>query len=215
MKLKFNIKAGIRHFLLFMTLCCALLLPSACDAYSYGEVGGADMTFDGSLPAVFPGVWYSSYAGRKTDGYTIGLVGDLPLGGADLSVKSGYNIQPSDYYVYYDDLSNGVWGFSYMGVVRHVNMFSALSGAIIIEYCDGRYPFWTDLSATPFFGIYYRIIDYNSIQMANPVDLAALAAGLPYAVETSTLARAIARFTAANDGEYISWGVVLPQIRER
>ena len=206
---------SVKPLLLFTALCCALLPPAACDSYSYGEVGGADMSFDGELPPLLAGVWYSRYGERKTDGYTIGLVGDLPLSGADLSVKSGYNIQPSDYYVYYDDLSQGVWGFSYMGIVRHVNMFSALSGAIIIEYCDGRYPFWTDLSATPFFGIYFRIIDYNTVQMANPVDLAALAENRPYAVETATLAQARARFTAANDGEFISWGVALPQIRER
>jgi hypothetical protein len=197
-------------FALFLT---AVLC--GCDLYTYGEVGGADAVFDGEMPPVFLGAWSSHYGERKTDGYTIGWVDDLPGYDAGLSVQSGYVIKPSDYYVYYDDLSNGAWGFAYMGIVRHVNTFSAKSGAIIIEYCDGRYPFWTDLSATPFIGIYYRIIDYNTIQMANPVDLAALAQNRPYAVETSTLSEAVAKFTAANDGEYVFWGGALPQVRER
>lgn len=203
-----------RCLLRAVLLGCALLLPSACEMYSYGKVGGADMIFEGALPPVFSGVWYSRYGDRKTDGYTFGRVEDLPLSGADLSVSSGYNVKPSDYYVYYDDLSQGVWGFGYMGIVRRTNIFNAGSGAIIIEYCDGRYPWWTDLSATPFFGIYYRIIDNNTIQMANPVDLAALSQNRPYAVETATLSEAVAKFTVANSAEFISWGVVLPQERE-
>jgi hypothetical protein len=199
----------------FLGLFCALLLPSACELYSYGKVGGADMVFEGALPPVLPGVWYSRYGDRKTDGYTIGRVEDLPRSGADLCVSSGYTIKPSDYYVYYDDLSQGVWGFSYLGIGRRVNLFNAKAGAVIIEYCDGNYPWWTDLSATPFFGVYYRIIDTNTIQMANPVDLEVLSNGRPYAVETATLPEAIAKFTATNDAEFVSWGVVLPQEREQ
>jgi hypothetical protein len=214
-------KASRRSFRSAMTFLAAILLlggtlflPSACDLYRYGEVGGADMIFEGVLPPVFPGVWYSRYGDRKTDGYTIGWVEDLPLSGADLSVSSGYNVKPSDYYVYYDDLSQGAWGFSYMGIVRRVNIFNSRAGAIIIEYCDGHYPWWTDLSKTPFFGIYYRIIDNNTIQMANPIDLAALSQNRPYAVETTSLSQAIAKFTVANDPEFVSWGMVLPQERE-
>jgi hypothetical protein len=63
--------------------------------------------------------------------------------------------------------------------------------------------------------------------MANPVDLAKFTEWMEhyinddggpraiYAVETATLQEAIEKFTAENGDEFISWGVVAPQDREK
>jgi hypothetical protein len=147
------------------------------------------------------------------------------------SLHDGYEILPDDYYVFYDDTvygqgedgtgtGNGGWGFDYIGIVRAVNIFNDNpdTGVIIIEYLDGAYPTWsTEVLNTPlpFFGIFYRILNPDCIQMANAVDLAALFAGEQYHTETASLEEAIAKNTAINDGEFISWGVVIPQDREQ
>jgi hypothetical protein len=138
-----------------------------------------------------------------------------------------------EYVLFYDDTvyettpgdgGNGGWGadmvFRYMGVVRAVNVFQSAgsgSGAVIIEYFDGCYPTWdSDIPNTPlpFFGMYYRILNGNCIQMANAVMLENLYQGKKYYTETATLAEAKAKNNAENDGEFIAWGVVIPQDRE-
>jgi hypothetical protein len=140
-----------------------------------------------------------------------------------------------DYFVFYDDTvygqndddtgGNGGWGLStrYLGIVRAVNVFNgdADRGAVIIEYLKGCAPQWlnrwSDSSdgKRPFFGIYYRVLDSNTVQMANAVDLAALYAGQKYYTETATLDEAIALNGVENEAEFISWGVVIPQDREQ
>jgi hypothetical protein len=47
----------------------------------------------------------------------------------------------------------------------------------------------------PFFGVYYRVLDPDHIQMANALDLDALAAGKAYYTETATLQEAIDKTT--------------------
>ncbi|MDR3122928.1 MAG: hypothetical protein LBU16_04020, partial [Treponema sp.] len=104
-----------------------------------------------------------------------------------LRVDGGTPFSDSDYYLYYDDFSGGSWGFVYMGVVRAANMFknalesttlsygggtysNVSSGAIIIEYFAGAYPKWEPALAEtplPYFGVYYRILAPDIIQMAN------------------------------------------------
>jgi hypothetical protein len=108
-----------------------------------------------------------------------------------------------------------------MGIVRAVNVFQAANsgaGAVVIEYFDDCYPRWEpDLTGSPplpFFGIYYRILTNNIIQMANAVNLENLYAGRKYYTETTTLQEAIDKNNAENDGEFIAWGVVIPQDRE-
>jgi hypothetical protein len=144
----------------------------------------------------------------------------------------GTAVKDTDYFVFYDDTvyesgvgdgGNGGWGdlvTRYIGIVRAVNTFDGGTGAgaIIIEYLDGGYPRWSaDVQNTPlpFFGIYYRVKSAVCVQMANAVDLAALASGRKYHTETATLAEAIARNSAENDEEFISWGVVIPQDKEQ
>jgi hypothetical protein len=138
-------------------------------------------------------------------------------------------VDGEDYFVFYDDTvygegedgsgeGEGGWGFGYMGIVRTVNTFQdSENGAIIIEYFDGCYPQWSDTiieTPLPFFGIFYRVLEPDVIQMANAVVLENLFAGLPYHTETATLEEAIEKNCADNDGEFISWGVVIPQDRE-
>jgi hypothetical protein len=51
--------------------------------------------------------------------------------------------------------------------------------------------------------------------MANAVDLAALAAGEKHYTETVSLKEAAAKNNAENSDEFVSWGVVIPQDREK
>jgi hypothetical protein len=118
---------------------------------------------------------------------------------------------------------NGGFGFfvtRYIGIVRAVNIFNndPTRGAIIIEYFKGGCPTWdVDIAygQRPFFGIYYRELSADIVQMANAVDLAALYAGQKYYTEQLTLNEAIELNTVENEAEFISWGVVIPQDREK
>jgi hypothetical protein len=147
--------------------------------------------------------------------------------------------QGSDYVLFYDDTvygqsdddasaTDGNWGFAYMGLVRAINIFNGDKdrGAIIIEYFEEADPNWLwDINGyayqglargeKPFFGIYYRVLSRDVVQMANAVDLAALYAGKHYYTEKATLDEAIDANGVENEAEFISWGVVIPQDREK
>jgi hypothetical protein len=51
--------------------------------------------------------------------------------------------------------------------------------------------------------------------MANAVDLEALYKGKKYYTEKATLQVAVESNTVENEAEYIAWGVVIPQDREK
>jgi hypothetical protein len=137
-----------------------------------------------------------------------------------------------DYFVFYDDTvfgqkddstgGNGGWdGLStrYIGIVRAVNIFNGDPdrGALIIEYLRGCAPQWDgDIKngQRPFFGIYYRVLEPDIVQMANAVNLEALYRGKKYYTETAHLEEAITLNTVTSEAEFISWGVVIPQNRE-
>jgi hypothetical protein len=224
-----------------MVLCSAL---ASCDLYTYGALGGADRTgtfLPGSPPfesvmASLSGVWYSRYAGAgRLDGYRIGRWADCAaVAGAKAALfphredktytaESGSDVPaPGDYFVLYDDTGGGRTDtggtFVYWGIVRAVNVFNGdrRRGAVIIEYLKGCAPRWHgDLrdGRRPFFGLYYRALD-GAVQMANAVDLAALYRGETYYTETAHLAEAVAKNSAENEAEFVSWGVVIPQERE-
>ncbi|MDR2444312.1 MAG: hypothetical protein LBD44_00035 [Spirochaetaceae bacterium] len=147
--------------------------------------------------------------------------------------QSGNNTPGNDdYFVFYDDTvygenddgtgGNGGWGglvTRYIGIVRALNIFNGDKnrGAIIIEYLQGCAPGWLDgwpeskSGGRPFFGIYYRVLSRDTIQMANAVDLAALYAKKRYYTETAELKEAIEKNNIENEAEFISWGVVIPQ----
>jgi hypothetical protein len=181
----------------------------------------------------------------RLDGYRIGKWANFdPLAGGKAALfpgrvrpyrtytsQAGINIpSPDDYFVLYDDTAYGQaddagppqagWGFSYCGIVRAVNVFSGdpNRGAVIVEYLEGCAPQWDeDIKGgqRPFFGIYYRILNSDTIQMANAVNLTALYRGEKYYTETMYLSEAIAKNVIENEAEFISWGVVIPQDREK
>jgi len=193
------------------------------------------------------GVWYSHYAGTgRLDGYRIRKWSDFDetdkakaqifFPSFDVDNPKTYSAQdfpPSSYYVVlYDDTVYGQedddsegsesWGFSFMGLVRAINIFNGDKdrGALIIEYFEGADPLWLSgqgltRGEKPFFGIYYKVLDSDTVQMANAVDLAALNAGKFYYTEQGTLDEAIKTFDVENEAEFISWGVVIPQNREK
>jgi hypothetical protein len=137
---------------------------------------------------------------------------------------------PNDYFVLYDASVYGqsddaspplplISRTAYVGIVRLIKFFNGDQnrGVIIIEYFQGGAPQWDPhISAgqLPFFGIYYKVLNQDTIQMANPVDLSAMYAGGDYYVETRHLSEAITKFTIDNEAEFISWGIVIPQDRE-
>lgn len=144
---------------------------------------------------------------------------------------TGASVTAGDYLLLYDDTvfgqrddgsgGSGAWELStrYLGVVRALNVFNGdvKRGAIIIEYVRGCAPQWdNDIKdgQLPFFGVYYRELGPDTVQMANAVNLAALYAGRKYYTEKATLAGAVAENNVENEAEFISWGVVIPQDRE-
>jgi hypothetical protein len=136
-----------------------------------------------------------------------------------------------DYFVLYDSSVYGqqdddsaadpgwTYNFGFCGIVRGVNLFYNIPerGAIIIEYLEGCAPQWDEdikNGQLPFFGIYYRVLDPDTVQMANAVDLAALYNGEKYYTEKARLEDAMDANGVENEAEYIAWGVVIPQDRE-
>jgi hypothetical protein len=143
-----------------------------------------------------------------------------------------YTPKDDDYFVFYDSSVYGQkedngpsapgweYNFGFCGIVRALNLFYNLPerGAIIIEYLDGWAPQWdADIKdgQLPFFGIYYRVLEPDIVQMANAVDLEALYKGKKYYTEKATLQEAIESNTVEDDADYITWGVVIPQDREK
>jgi len=161
--------------------------------------------------------------------------------GLDLDNPQTYSTknvpQDSDYVLLFDDTVYGQeeddlesavnWGFCYMGLVRAINIFNDNKnrGAIIIEYFEGGDPAWLSdpdgysyqglkPGELPFFGVYFKILSQNTVQMANPVDLAAMYAKKRYYTERGTLPQAVDTFDVENEAEFISWGVVFAQERD-
>jgi len=185
------------------------------------------------------GTWYSYYAEERLDGYRIRKWSDFDtedkakaqalfpeLNVDNPKTYSAHDFPQNSYYVVlFDDNAGGAdWGgFGFMGLLRAINIFNGDKnrGALIIEYFEGADPLW--LSETqgltrgekPFFGIYYKVLDSDTVQMANAVNLAAMYAGEYYYTEKGTLNEAIETFNVENEAEFISWGVVIPQIREK
>ena len=194
--------------------------------------------------AFFCGVWYSYYDGELLDGYRISKWSDFSAEdkARAQSLFSGtsfdgdnpktYSTQVSpedgDYVVLFDDNASGEsWGFGYMGLVQAVNIFNGDKnrGAIIIKYFEGADPLWLsdpdgyayqglERGEKPFFGIYYKVLSSDAVQMANVIDLAALYEGKPYYTEKDTLEKAIGTFTVENEAEFVNYAATAIQNRE-
>jgi hypothetical protein len=118
----------------------------------------------------------------------------------------------------YDDGFNGLYGFSYTGVIRYVDSFSPAAGVIIIEYAPGGWPRYIEILKDgrlaipgPFFGVYYSGLTDTSVVMANSTSLDSTPLYAP--PETLTLAEAIAKFTEADKARFVASGVA--QIQEK
>jgi len=131
--------------------------------------------------------------------------------------------QNSYYIVLFNDNADGEsWGYGFMGLVRAINIFNGdiKRGALIIEYFEGADPLWLadqglERGKKPFFGIYYKVLDSDTVQMANAIDLAAMYDDKPYYTEQGTLDEAVKTFDVENEAEFIDWGVTAPQNREK
>jgi len=185
------------------------------------------------------GVWYSYYDGERLDGYRIrkwrdfsaedrtraqALFPNINLNADNPKTYSTQDFpQNGDYVILFDDNATGdSWGFGFMGLVRTINIFNGDKnrGAIIAEYFEGTDPQWLSWegltsSEKPFFGIYYQVLDSDTVQMASAVDLAAMYAGESYYTEKKTLNEAIKTFNVENEAEFVNWGVTSPQEREK
>jgi hypothetical protein len=204
--------------------------------WTEGTYYPGDTVFEESM-AYLSGSWDSSYDGylvRQWSNYTSTDQSKTAENGLTVSSSnpvtydSNKNPQTSDYVAAY--LDGGGWGFSYMGLVRAINIFDKtgdpnLWGAIIIEYFEGGDPEWLsdpdgysyqglEPGEKPYFGMYFQAYSQDQVGMANAVDLNALSSGNPYYTEEATLQAAITKNTKANRDNFISYSVVMPQQRQ-
>ena len=246
-------KRGLRTITFLSVICYLLSVISSCDYGKLGGADKTDTYYAANAVYkermnFLDGVWHSRYAGiGRLDSYRICKWGDFSAAdkakaqaifpALNINNPRTYSLQDvpqnGDYILLYNDTIYGQQegdtgggesgGFSFMGMVRAINIFNndKNRGAIIIEYFEGADPAW--LSDTqgltpgekPFFGVYYRALSRNVVQMANAVDLAALYAGNRCCTEKETLDKAIKANSVENEAEFITWGVVSPQDREQ
>ena len=216
-----------------------ILLFSFVMSCDHGQIGGADISYN-YIPgdeifeermAFFNGVWYSYYAGRQLDSYRIHKWEDLITNDEYMeSIEDAFPdfFSPSPV-TYVSNLTPGNddyilrYGGSYIGLVRGINIFNEDlgRGAIIIEYFEATPDRLLSgskdemRSSKPFFGIYFRVIGNDTVQMANSIDTAAMRERKPYYTEQASLLEAFDKFTVENEAEFITWGVVYPQVREK
>jgi hypothetical protein len=123
----------------------------------------------------------------------------------------------NDYIIMYDEDAMdmaGIYGMSYMGIVRAVNVSDDnKDGAFIIEYFEGTDPGWLwDSDAygyqgltqgeKPFFGFYFQKKDDDNFYFGNTI-VASANYEPPYYTETDTLSEAINKITIENQSLYL------------
>jgi hypothetical protein len=194
------------------------------DGYRVGKWKDRHSLIPPEKAALFPGLDLDAPRFINYSGAAYNAANDFPVGGA---YPAGLD---DAYFIFYDDTifetepgdgGNGGWDnlrMRYVGIVKAVNLFNGSAGAVIVQYLEGCFPDWDDDFIGPpphcYFGLYYRIIDSDTIQMANAVVLGNLGSGKKYYTETATLEEAIAKNNAENEGGFISWSVAIPQERE-
>jgi hypothetical protein len=181
------------------TLCAiffiTVLFLSFTGCELYGKVGGADVNLPGVLPDMLRGEWTYTQPGSNDPAERYIIEKGSPENNEADTVQYGYGggADPTDY----------------KGVIRFVSNYSEDSGVIIIEYTEAEKPSYPLYNGNSFFGIYYRNLKDNSVQIANSIN--------PdnSAPDTPTLDEAIKKFTRFNMGTFVNWGVVQPQRRVR
>ncbi|MDR1566481.1 MAG: hypothetical protein LBS48_04255 [Treponema sp.] len=178
-------------------LVVVLLVLDSCDLFTYGKLGGADYTKtycpdspDKENKAVFESIMSS-------------LSGVWYSRHAGVGRLDGYRI--------------GKWRLDYEALIKNAGAVNIFNDDNVLMAAP---PLWLDRwpesssGQRPFFGIYYQVLNRDTVQIANAVNLAALYNGEAYYTETKTLEEAIDKNTVENEAEFISWGVVIPQDRE-
>jgi hypothetical protein len=231
--------------LLLSAIVLGVFFIASCDNLYTDKTREPDDTGIAAVIEPWRGVWYSRFGGSRLDGYRVGRWSEIKgMMGSKLRLfqdfdpdkprlHDGYEIKDDDYFIFYDNTvygedengegGNGGWESlitRYIGIVRAVNIFNddPDTGAVIIEYLEGCYPQWSRdvlLWPLPFFGMYYKVIDPDTIQMANAVVLDALNARKPYYTETATLQEAVDKNNAENSDKFVAWGIVIPQTRSK
>jgi hypothetical protein len=195
------------------------------DGYRIGKWKDRRSLLPPEKAALFPGLDLDAPRLVNYSGASYDAARDFPVGS---ECPAGLD---DAYFVFYDDTvyeaepgdgGNGGWGdfrMRYLGVVKAVNLFGAAAGAVIVQYLEGCFPNWDEDFIGPpphcYFGIYYRIIDADVIQMANAVILENLGAGKKYYTEAATLDAAIAKNSLENEAKFVSWTAATPQEREK
>jgi hypothetical protein len=158
-----------------------LLLMVGCELY--GKLGVDDTNNPGSLPGLLKGEWVYIKPGTSTPAERYVITGE--------TIEYGYGSgSPTDF----------------KGDIRFVSNYNSTSGVIIIEYTvQPSYPLYNDNS---FYGIYYRNLKTNSVQLANAINLNDYSAP-----DTNTLEEAIEKFTRLKMSKYVDWSVVQPQVK--
>ena len=168
---------------------------AGCDLY--GKIGGEDTNIQGALPPLLHGTWIFPSSGNISESYIIDNAAVIDNG----AVIANGTVQ-------YDGGASGN-GTSYKGSIVFVSNYSSTSGVIIIKYTEA--PAYSNAygiyNGNPFFGIYYRNLKNNTVQLANSTNLGDNS-GSP---DTATLDEAIAKFTRLNMVNYVDWSNVNPQ----
>ena len=159
-----------------LTALLILLFLSGCELY--GKIGGADTNIQGSLPALLRGEWIYIQPGLSTPAERYVIEEDI--------IQYGFGGGKSEY--------------DYKGDIRFVSNYSANSGVIIIEYIDTQRPNYAGYNGNSFFGIYYRNLSKNTVQLANAIRLTDMSSP-----DTATLDEAIGKFTLSNRGTLVNW----------
>ena len=163
-----------------------LLFLSGCELY--GKVGGDTANIQGALPELLRGEWVFIQPGSDTQAERYKIDED--------TIQYGYSEGESD--------------TDYKGTIVFVSNYSDTSGVIIIKYFDTDRPAYPKYNGNFFFGIYYRNLKKDTVQLANAINLADKSAA-----DTATLEEAVEKFTRSKMGSFVDWGVVQPQQRIR
>ena len=160
------------------------LFLTGCELY--GRIGGDDANIPGALPELLQGEWIYFQPGSSvpSERYVIG----------ENTIRYGYG--------------GGEWETNYKGNICFVSNYSADSGVIIIEYTEP--PYYAGYNGNSFFGVYYRNLKSNTVQLANAIN-----PDHSTAPDMATLEEAVQKFTRLQMGNYVDWGVVQPQTRVR
>ena len=185
---------NITSVILVLVMFYLTLLFPGCELY--GKIGGNDENIQGALPPLLRGEWVFIQPGLSTPAERYLIEENTIQYGYGASSEGGTE----------NDGAESEYDFK--GTIHFVSNYSPDSGVIIIEYFDSHRPSYAGYNGNSFFGIYYRNLKNNTVQLANAINLADFSAP-----DTATLEEAIAKFTRLKMGSYVDWSAVQHQSR--